>query len=421
MKTQLRFLSILLLTVLVLPRLSNPAAAEDNFLIPSIRTGTAPFQDTQGTWCESSVQLCWQTGLLDGISAEEFSPSDNLNLAQIIVISARLQDLLAGGTGVFPKPEEGEDWFMPAYRSLSAAGENTGFHLPLLLEGVKDRGKEDAHFYFEPEAACSRGMFVEMLSYALKLSKIELPRINDVDLVIDSLDPEVIAFYEAGILSGIDRYGTFNGDWRLNRGQAAAMLARLIAPSQRLVFSLEEFNLCKDLYHLEPSTVLFTVNGTEYTAEQYAPNIASCIQMVAYHGEPEPKRALFNNLEFFCEYWIAPEILAERYGLSLSQEELDKLSYEAEAKDGYAGLSSAFWLWHDRIRLLKNKAEDYIGHDQDELLQKNVFLETLWEVGDELLENTVLTPAFYTIDLDGIEDRAGQEQYPTLKTLKELW
>ena len=45
-------------------------------------------------------------------------------------------------------------------------------------------------------------------------------------------------FYRAGILSGTDPYGTFNGSLPLTRGEAATMLARILRPELRLSFTL---------------------------------------------------------------------------------------------------------------------------------------------------------------------------------------
>lgn len=77
-----------------------------------------------------------------------------------------------------------------------------------------------------------------------------LPAINDVDRVPDNMDPAVLALYNAGILTGSDTYGTFDEDGTLNRGQAAAMLARLVDPSLRQRFTLEPFDLCTDVLGL---------------------------------------------------------------------------------------------------------------------------------------------------------------------------
>ena len=49
--------------------------------------------------------------------------------------------------------------------------------------------------------------------------------------------PTCCAFYNAGILTGTDDSGTFEGDKRLSRAEAAAMIARIVRPSLRRRFT----------------------------------------------------------------------------------------------------------------------------------------------------------------------------------------
>lgn len=64
-----------------------------------------------------------------------------------------------------------------------------------------------------------------------------LPPINTVETLPDSAEPEVLALYRAGILSGVDETGRFGGEQPLTRAQLAVILARVIDPSRRLVFT----------------------------------------------------------------------------------------------------------------------------------------------------------------------------------------
>ncbi len=51
---------------------------------------------------------------------------------------------------------------------------------------------------------------------------------------------DVLAFYRAGILTGIDEYGSFAGSLGLTRAETAAMAARLLRPELRVSFQLKE-------------------------------------------------------------------------------------------------------------------------------------------------------------------------------------
>ena len=68
-----------------------------------------------------------------------------------------------------------------------------------------------------------------------------LESINEVDAIPDcdaDQTAAVLPFYEAGILSGMDEYGTFQPYKQLSRAEMAAMAARLIRPDLRLTFTL---------------------------------------------------------------------------------------------------------------------------------------------------------------------------------------
>lgn len=77
------------------------------------------------------------------------------------------------------------------------------------------------------------------------------------------------------MLSGKDEYGTLEGSASLSRAAAAAMLARLIDPAQRLTLDLKPLDLCRNLLGAEPETVILTIGGQDITVEQFAPTIVS--------------------------------------------------------------------------------------------------------------------------------------------------
>ena len=64
-----------------------------------------------------------------------------------------------------------------------------------------------------------------------------LPAINTISSLPDTDDEEVLAFYNAGILTGMDKFGTFQGDKTLTRKEMAAMLSRIARPSLRVSFT----------------------------------------------------------------------------------------------------------------------------------------------------------------------------------------
>lgn len=78
---------------------------------------------------------------------------------------------------------------------------------------------------------------------AIAASAGELEEINQVSTAPDMTDPfywdRIAPLYAAGILTGVDSYGTFNPEGTLTRAECAAMAARIIRPELRLTNTQE--------------------------------------------------------------------------------------------------------------------------------------------------------------------------------------
>lgn len=117
----LRFFALSLTLVMFLCCLPV-SAADTAWLIPKGKEAPA-FSDVKGTWCESYVKTVYETGLMEGRSADRFGPDGTLTEAQRLVIGARLHALFYGKTVESAAP--GEPWWMPAARYYLAVDGNT--------------------------------------------------------------------------------------------------------------------------------------------------------------------------------------------------------------------------------------------------------------------------------------------------------
>ena len=238
-------LAPLILAVLMATTTAPALAYHHNNLVPQQRSCQAAFADTTGTWCDTYAQTCYEAGLMEGKSTAKFDPEGTLTNAQITVICARLLSLLQGGDSTLPAASAGEAWYQPSYDALAAGN---------VLSQPDDNQSDLSSFAdWQADSSCSRGSFVELLSGVLTSAGVTLPAVNsvtalpDVSAGLDSGFSAILSFYNAGILSGRDQYGSFAGSARLNRGQAAAMLTRIVDPAQRLTFTLRPFDLCRDV------------------------------------------------------------------------------------------------------------------------------------------------------------------------------
>ena len=90
-----------ILAALCLSAAAIPCAAADA-AVPAVRAYPGFSDVAPESWCYDAVKLCWEAGLMNGTSAETFSPQAPLTAAQLTVLAARLYDLRAGGTGQVP-------------------------------------------------------------------------------------------------------------------------------------------------------------------------------------------------------------------------------------------------------------------------------------------------------------------------------
>lgn len=105
----------------------------------------------------------------------------------------------------------------------------------------------DAFYYAESHALASRlpettifntgPATREAFCRYLSVAAGALDPINQITELPDTRDTAVLALYNAGILTGTDSYGTFTGKLSLSRAEAAAMLARVLAPETRVSFT----------------------------------------------------------------------------------------------------------------------------------------------------------------------------------------
>ena len=358
-----RRLSALFLTLTLLFCTLPAAAAEgDDWLLPKVREAPA-FTDMTDVWCEDAVQTVCQAGLMQGRSDGSFNPSGELTGAHIVTICARLYDLLTGGDGVLPEPVEGQEWYDPAYSTLSkaldlldAAGTTpTGLHAQTeaLLEDVP------------PDDTVQRYTFISLLNQTLQAADVALPAVNQISVVPDCKDSAVLSFYNAGILTGSDQYGSFQSSEILNRGQAAAILARLADLAQRVTFSPIPFDLCADVLGLEADSQAISIEydgiAAELSADIVAP--ALCEQLEKQYHRMLCDGPNANDLDLVLRDTIAAlkedvaiSRLAAQMEITVTDEELEE-SY-GPTVPGYQGMTAAAQQWENTCSLLYSKLRE---------------------------------------------------------------
>ncbi len=215
-------------------------------LFPVIQSDPG-FPDVAGHWSAPYVKTCVETGLMEGVGSG-FAPDVTLTNGETIAIAARIRAALMGDT--IPSVP-GQTWYQPYADYLSLSG----LALP------------------SPKAYSTRQGFFSLLSGVLPDSA--LPPINNITVLPDTRDPAILRFYNGGILTGIDAYGTFYGEGPLSRGECAAMVARVIDPSLRRSFT-PAGQVPASPY--PPQGVVFTINGTPVPYSQFEPLLLNLME-----------------------------------------------------------------------------------------------------------------------------------------------
>ena len=384
-----RFSALFLTLTLLLCTLPAAAAEGDDWLVPKVQEAPA-FTDMAGVWCEDAVQTVCQAGLMQGRSDGSFNPSGALMPEHIVTICARLYDLLTGGDGVLPEPADGQSWYEPAYASLTSAF------------GLDDSQAEALMDAYRPgQSPALRRNLVLLLGWTLQAADISLPAINQITMVPDCIEPTILSFYNAGILTGSDQYGSFRGGEILNRGQAAAILARLADPAQRQIFTPEPFDLCADVLGVDGATVLLTVGGESVTAELFAYNLCDAL----CRGDGSTQAALEAAIRNWCFYDAPFQFLAEDLSMRLTAEEQAEAAQAGQNNAGYLGMGAAYWQYKQSGVLLNGNLR-MLYWEKDWKTGEATYHQELEAVSETLLESAEPTAALTSLDLDAIRAKS---------------
>lgn len=235
---------------LTLTTLSVRAAGQDD-LFPAVNSYPGYADVKEGDWFYDNAKLCYEIGLMNGTD-KGFEPYATLPISQCAVVAARIRATLTGEE--IPQPAPGEasyPWYYP--------------YLTYLEKAIQaDPSLSYAQSILStPEYAATRQDFLYLLSVAVKGQ--ELPAINSITTLPDTADDLVLSFYNAGILTGKDSYGTFDAAGTLTRAECAAMVSRVARSQLRLTFTPADYSPFTAA-HLTPGTAMFT-NGL--SAEEF--------------------------------------------------------------------------------------------------------------------------------------------------------
>ncbi len=231
-----RVWAVLLAVVIGVPVFSPALGAE----------GTAFVDIGPGDWFAPYVEVCVESGMMSGTGEGRFSPGRVLTTAELLAVSARLDQYLTTGSGVLEQAPE--DFFAqaPEVRELLPGWFlDAGWHMTDSLGWEVDEESLLTTTREEAEAAlalpATRQVLAELVYEVIwgqdREEELGMEAINEVDYLPDTAGVEALVLCRAGILTGIDEEGTFAGERSLTRGELAAVLARVLREDLRVRFA----------------------------------------------------------------------------------------------------------------------------------------------------------------------------------------
>ncbi|MCL1835524.1 MAG: trypsin-like peptidase domain-containing protein [Oscillospiraceae bacterium] len=202
-----------------LPRVGGSArarAAEPDLFAYSNEYSASAFEDVNdGDWFSRYVVDACNYGFFRGKSGNSFDPAGTLTLGEAVKLAARLNSIYETGTADFTE----RDPYYAVYADYA------------LSKGIIDE-------HGDYSAPIARSAFAVMIYKAAPLGALqELSSIGSYGVcdVVPGMEyyDAVYALYRAGILTGSDKYGTFNPRSGLTRAEACAIMVRLADPLSR--------------------------------------------------------------------------------------------------------------------------------------------------------------------------------------------
>ncbi len=240
---------ILALMLLLCSSLTVSAASGSlsNFIsVNSYSDGT--FEDVpSGKWFSDNVAKVYECGLMTGVSKTKFAPVKNITLAEVITVAARIHTGYYYGDYEF---EPSKPWYRVYAEYLFDNG--------IIAESEKYSIDSGALTEY-----AERGEVAEILAHALpeaefeEINSVSMAQIPDLSERASYAD-EVLRFYRAGIVQGVDSNYNYNPGAYITRAEAAAIVSRMIDKSLRKRFEIKIKNDEDYIYYYLRNTMNLT-------------------------------------------------------------------------------------------------------------------------------------------------------------------
>ena len=171
-------------------------------------------------WFATGVQTAYELGLMKGSSVTTFNPTGNLTVGEALAIACRILSIYRDNGQEF---KQGSPWYQ-VYVDYAVANK--------IMDSVQ----------LDPTKQITREQFAYLMCGAMPS-----PALNEINEITSI--PDVVAkstyggfiyrLYNAGVLTGSDKFGTFKPTTAIQRSEVATIVTRMADKSQRKSFTLE--------------------------------------------------------------------------------------------------------------------------------------------------------------------------------------
>ncbi len=252
-------ISVLLTVVLTLScGLTALAGSMDNFKVTKKYEANQFTDVAESSWYAENVKMAYELSLVNGTSANTFSPNSNITIAETITLASRLNNIYNGNTYSFVS---GKVWYQT------------------YVDYAVSKGIINANEYSDYNKYATRSQFAKIFASALpdealkEINQIADNSIPDVSVESNNAS-SIYKLYRAGILTGNDAKGTFAPDTNIQRSAVAAIVSRMAKVSLRKAFSLNtgdsKATLTSDEIYEKYSPAVFYVIVYDANGEAFA-------------------------------------------------------------------------------------------------------------------------------------------------------
>ena len=194
-----------------------------------------PFSDVPDSeWYYNDVKSAYETGLINGFEDDTFRPDENMTYAQAIKLAACMnQKYITGSVALANGSLQWYDSYVAYAREQKIISKNYDWNAP-----------------------ATRAGYVEIFSNALpEVAYKSKNNILDGDIPDVTMEhpqaTDIYKLYRAGILTGMDKKGTFASKRYIKRSEVCAILTRMMNESARKELTLNPQPLDEILYELQ--------------------------------------------------------------------------------------------------------------------------------------------------------------------------